>query len=141
MIEKLSLNIVLAKLNKFNHIKHSCLSGQRLSTYLRDVTFVVLKRDGSWWWFWLDHYICFQALHAQLASLLNCTIVPCPWIPSSWCHLWCLLKKSLFMILISATKLVQGVTTNLTDVWAHRPVQQSSSIFIGFTLFYLKGKA
>ena len=29
MIEKLSLNIVLAKLNKFNHIKYSCLSGQR----------------------------------------------------------------------------------------------------------------
>ena len=29
MIEKLSFTIVLAKLNKFNHIKYSCLSGQR----------------------------------------------------------------------------------------------------------------
>ena len=53
---------------------------QTLTTYLRDVTFVGLKRDGSWRWLWMDHHICFQAFYAWSNPLLNCTFVPCPWL-------------------------------------------------------------
>jgi hypothetical protein len=88
-----------------------------------------------------SHWLPSSPCPISLTLEFHICILSLTWIPSSWCHLWCLLKKSWFMILISATK--------TSARWYYKPdrcmspstVQQSSSIFSGFALFYLKGKA